>query len=116
GVIGRRRRELGVIGICKSRHRRRFDRERIEPPARVAALLEDGLGGILVRPITVKLAGATRLRSHRQKGEERSPPESSVESVRAFSADPEHGFPSTRHLADPGLADWVYYPGTKETH
>ena len=97
GVIGRRRRELGVVGICESRHRRRFDRERIEPPARVAALLEDGLGSVLVGPITVKFAGATRLRSHRQESKDRSPPESSVESVRAFSSDPAHGFPSTRH-------------------
>ncbi len=81
GVVGWRGWEFGVVGTRKSRHRGRFDRECIEPPARVAGLLEDGLGGVLVRPIPEKLAGTSRLRSHHQEGEQRSPPDSSVESV-----------------------------------
>src|SRR5262249_29502775 len=62
----------------------RLDREGVQPPSRVPALLEARFRDILVRPLPVELAGAAALRPGGQGGEEGHPDR------------PEHGVPGSR--------------------
>ena len=65
---------VGVVRVGEPRQRRRVDREHVEPPARVAALLEDRLRDVLVGPLAEELATAPDVRGEGQREPSRPPP------------------------------------------
>ena len=71
---GRRSRPAGPAAVPGRRGRRTgrwpaADREQVDPEVRVAALLEDGLGDVLVGPVPEELAGAAGRGSQGRGGE-----------------------------------------------
>ena len=57
-VVRRGRGGILVVGVGEPRQRRRLDGEHVQPPPRVAALLEDRFRDVLVGPLPEELAGA----------------------------------------------------------
>ncbi len=68
-VVGRGRGGVGVVGVGVPCQRRRVDREQVDPPPGVAALLEDRFRRILIGPFAVELPSAPDVRGDRQRGQ-----------------------------------------------
>jgi hypothetical protein len=69
------RRHFRIVRLGEARKHGRFNREHVDAPARVAALLENRFRDILVGPLAIKLAGAAELRTEGDCDEDGSPPQ-----------------------------------------